>query len=64
MQYDSELLSKILDIQESYTKTYDLYVKYEELKKDEREETIESSEKVWQKVVEVQDLINKRLEEL
>ena len=50
LQYDVELFNKVNEIQKKYIAYY---------KNTER-----PSEKIWPKVIEVQELINKRLEEL
>ena len=59
VQYDSELFNKVYEIQESYIACY-----YKFLNKAEQEEAIKSWGKTWPKVIEAQELINKRLEEL
>lgn len=64
IQCDSELFNKVFEIQESYIASYNDLMRYKELKRAEQEKAIKSSGKIWQKVVEVQELINKRLEEL
>ncbi len=64
IQYDPELFNKVFEIQESYIASYNDLMRYKELKRAEQEKAIKSSGKVWQKVVGVQELINKCLEEL
>ena len=59
IQYNSELFNKVNEIQESYIARY-----HKLFNEAEKEEAITSWGKTWPKVIEAQELINKRLEEL
>jgi len=58
IQYDSELFNKVNEIRENYIARYQLF------NEAEKEEAIKSLGKIWPKVIEAQELINKKLEEL
>ncbi len=60
-QYDTELYSQVWEIYENYIEHFK---HYKELKGAEREKAERSLGETWHKVIGVQELINKRLEEL
>ena len=64
LQYDVELFNKVNEIQEKYLAHYENIMQCNDLNEAEREEAVRPLEKIWPKVVEVQSLINKELEEL
>ncbi len=64
MQDDAELFSKVSDINKAYLKAYDNLWKSGELKVAEIEGATRDAQKIWPKVIELQELINKRLEKL
>lgn len=59
-QYDTELVTKVMEISENYQVFYNLVMNFKESKSAKPE----FPEPIWPKVIEVQLLINKRLEEL
>ena len=64
LQYDKELFTKVTDITENYIKAYESISKAEELEIAKVENAARDAKQVWPKVIEIQELINKRLEEL
>lgn len=58
LQYDVELFNKVNELQKNYVARYYNIVPSEQVNAMEQEEAI------WPKVIEIQELINKRLEEL
>jgi hypothetical protein len=64
IQYDVELFNKVSEITTDYRRAYENVWKSGELKVAELEEATRDSNKIWLKVIELQELINKRLEEL
>lgn len=64
IQYDTELVNKVKEIQGDYIAFYNNIMRSKELKTTEREEAMRPTEKIWPKVIEAQSLINNLLEEL
>ncbi|HUT96881.1 MAG TPA: hypothetical protein VMW60_02050 [Dehalococcoidales bacterium] len=64
IQYNVELFNKVSEIKTDYRRAYENVWKSGELKVAELEEATRDSNKIWPKVIELQELINKRLEEL
>jgi hypothetical protein len=64
IQSDAELFGKVSAITKDYIRAYENVWKSGELKIAELKEAENDSNKIWPKVMEVQELINKKLEEL
>lgn len=61
---DKELFDKVLEIDRDYHAAYTHFRNRRKLQGAQQEEAIGLTKKVWPKVIEVQELINKRLEKL
>jgi len=64
LQYDAELLEAIDAIKRKYLLLFEYALEYQQLEADERRTFRELSEKISNTIPSVQELINKRLEEL
>jgi len=64
MQYDKELIDKVEEIMRDYRVSFTDAIHYKDLKAKELGEAMEVFQRNKIRVMEVQELINKRLEEL
>ena len=64
LQYDTELFNKILEISGEYKSYYDAIMRTKDAEENVDQEATKRSDAIWPKVIEVQEIINKRLEEL
>lgn len=64
MQYDKELVGKVEEIIRDYRTSFIFAIDYKSLKAKELGEAMEVFERNKNRIVEIQELINKRLEEL
>jgi S-adenosylmethionine synthetase len=64
IQYDNDIIKKVNDIEDEYIAFCSNINKAKELQSKEVEEAKRSQGKIWEMVFEVQELINKKLEEL
>jgi hypothetical protein len=64
IQYDTDLVNKVEEIRKDYQKSYFYHLHLQQIDIEKLSEAMEIFEKNRNKIVEVQELINKRLEEL
>ncbi len=64
IQYDTELVNKVEEIRKDYQKSYFYHLYYQQMDEEKLLEAMEVFERNKTRIIEVQSLINKRLEEL
>ena len=64
MQYDTNLVNQAKEIREDYQRSFFYHLYYQQMDEEKLSEAMKIIEKNLNKIVEVQELINKRLEEL
>jgi len=64
IQYDTDLVSQVEEIRKDYQTSYFYHLYYQQMDAEKLLEAMKVSERNRTKIVEVQELINKRLEEL